>query len=59
MDMVGVDLSEIPEAKIGSTVTLWGKGLPIEEVARCAGEIPYEMFCRLSSRIHLRFLNFG
>lgn len=55
MDMVGVDLTDIPSAEIGSKVILWGRGLPIEEVARCSGEISYELFCRLTSRVQYKF----
>lgn len=57
MDMIGVDLSELPTAKVGSEVVLWGAGLPIEEVSLYAQEIAYELFCRLTSRV--RFLNLG
>ena len=33
MDMICVDISDIPEAYIGTPVTLWGEGLPADEVA--------------------------
>jgi hypothetical protein len=33
MDMLCCDLSAIPEASIGTPVTLWGRGLPADEVA--------------------------
>jgi alanine racemase len=52
MDMMAVDLTHLPDAHIGSKVTLWGKGLPVEEISKCSGEIPYELFCRLTSRVH-------
>jgi len=55
MDMIGIDLRPIPNAKIGSPVVLWGRGLPVEEVAAGAGEISYELFCRLTSRVHYKF----
>lgn len=51
MDMLTVDLTGIENAKIGSPVILWGNGLPIEEVAKSAGTISYELFCALSSRV--------
>ncbi len=47
MDMLQVDLSDIPNAFIGQTVTLWGKDHPIEWVAQAAGTISYEIFCHL------------
>ncbi len=33
MDMITVDLSEAPQAQVGSPVELWGSEVPIDEVA--------------------------
>ena len=59
MDMVTVDLSAVPDAALGSEVTLWGQGpngtiLPIDEVARAAGTIGYELMCALAPRVPTR-----
>lgn len=51
MDMLCCDLSAIPDATIGTPVTLWGTGLPADEVADAAGTIAYELFCALASRV--------
>ena len=56
MDMLAVDLSPVPAAGPGSEVTLWGRGrggalLPIDEVARAAGTIAYELMCALAPRV--------
>ena len=56
MDMLTVDLSGMPEAGIGSEVTLWGHGpqgsvLPIDEVAHAAHTIGYELMCALARRV--------
>ena len=56
MDMVTVDLTPVPAAGIGSEVTLWGSSssgsqLPIDEVARAAGTVAYELMCALASRV--------
>ena len=51
MDMICVDLSEIPEAGIGSPVTLWGEGLSADEVAASAGTLSYELLCALAARV--------
>jgi alanine racemase len=51
MDMIGVDLSDLPEAGIGSPVTLWGEGLSADEVAACAGTLSYELVCALAPRV--------
>jgi alanine racemase len=51
MDMLYVDLSGLPEAGVGSAVTLWGEGLPVEDVARAADTISYELLCALAPRV--------
>lgn len=51
MDMLCVDLSAIPQADVGSNVVLWGEGMPVEEVARAAGTVSYELMCALTSRV--------
>ncbi|MFA6409192.1 MAG: alanine racemase [Gammaproteobacteria bacterium] len=55
MDMITVDLRNCPSAQIGDKAILWGQGLPIEEVALHTGTVPYELFCRLTSRIHYEY----
>ena len=51
MDMLGVDLSDLSAAEVGSRVTLWGAGLPVEEVATSAGTVSYELMCALTARV--------
>ena len=51
MDMLSVDLSALPAADVGCRVTLWGEGLPVEEVAHAAGTISYELLCGLTARV--------
>jgi alanine racemase len=51
MDMICVDISDIEEAYIGTPVTLWGEGLPCEEVALAAGTVSYELLCALAPRV--------
>ena len=56
MDMLAVDLSPVPAAQVGSTVTLWGHGprgsvLGIDAVAQAAGTIGYELMCALAQRV--------
>jgi alanine racemase len=53
MDMMTVDLSRVPNARVGSKVTLWGDGLPIDEVAQAAGTIGYELMCALAPRVRV------
>jgi len=51
MDMLTVDISEVPDAAIGSPVTLWGDGLPVDEVAHAAGTVAYELLCAITARV--------
>jgi alanine racemase len=62
MDMMAVDLTPLPDAGPGSEVTLWGRGpgasmLPIDDVARAAGTIGYELMCALASRVPVRAID--
>ncbi|MDH4871495.1 alanine racemase [Pseudomonas sp. BN515] len=47
MDMLTVDLTDLPNAGLGSRVELWGKEVLASDVAVHAGTIPYQIFCNL------------
>jgi alanine racemase len=51
MDMISVDITDIPEAYIGTPVTLWGEGLSADEVGAAAGTLSYELLCALAPRV--------
>ena len=51
MDMITLDLRQLPDARVGDPVVLWGDGLPAEEIAQAAGTIPYTLFCGITSRV--------
>jgi alanine racemase len=53
MDMITVDLSRQPEAKLGDPVMLWGQGLAIEEIAHYADTIPYTLLCGITQRVQI------
>ena len=59
MDMMAVDLNGLPGARVGSKVTLWGKGLPIDTVANAADTIGYELMCALAPRVRVLEGNLG
>ena len=59
MDMMAVDLTPVANARIGSRVTLWGDGLPIDEVAASAGTIGYELMCALAPRVRVQEARLG
>lgn len=50
MDMITVDVTDLPEVRVGDRVVLWGKGLPVGEVARHAATIGYELTTRMPAR---------
>ncbi|MCY7305041.1 MAG: alanine racemase [Rhodoferax sp.] len=56
MDLLTVDLASAPAAGFGSMVTLWGRAasgltLGIDDVARAAGTVGYELMCALAPRV--------
>ena len=57
MDMLTVDLSDLPETAVGDAVELWGANLPVDEVARAAGTIGYELLTKVTARVPRRYLS--
>lgn len=55
MDMLSVDATEVPEVKVGDTATLWGEGLPVDEIAAAAGTISYELLCGVGGRLQAEY----
>lgn len=51
MDLIAIDLRQVPNAQVGDRVTLWGPQLPVEEVAACAGTIGYDLTCGMTKRV--------
>ena len=56
MDMITVDLTPVPGARIGSEVTMWGRAssgavLPIDEVAQAGATLSYELMCAVAPRV--------
>ena len=51
MDMIAVDVTDLPPVRVGANAVLWGEGLPAEEVAPHAETIPYELLCGVSQRV--------
>ncbi len=50
MDMLAVDLRTQPQATIGDPVLLWGKNLPVEEIASYVDLSPYQLLCGVRER---------
>jgi len=54
MDMLYVDISDIPEAEIGAHVELWGSQVSVDDVAQTAGTISYELLCAVAPRVSIK-----
>lgn len=57
MDMISIDLRGIRQAAVGDRVTLWGEGLPVEELAARCETIPYTLLCGVTPRVERRYRN--
>jgi alanine racemase len=55
MDMITVDVTNCPEAKVDDPVVLWGNGLPIEEVSQYTDQCPYDMLTAVQSRVRFHW----
>ena len=47
MDMMTVDLTDLPQAGVASVVELWGRNISVNRVAEAAGTISYELLCNV------------
>jgi alanine racemase len=50
MDSITIDVSSLSSVCIGDAVTLWGKGVPIERLAKSAETISYELLCQIKGK---------
>ena len=54
MDMCMVDVTEVPEARVGDVVTVFGTDgeacIPVDDLAKQTGTIPYEILCGINKR---------
>ncbi len=53
MDMSAIAVTDLPDAKPGDEVVVWGEGLPAERLAPYADTTCYELVCRVTSRVPL------
>lgn len=56
MDMITVDLSSYPQARIGDSVELWGNQLSVNEVATYANTISYELLTKITQRVPRHYI---
>ena len=61
MDMCMVDVTGVPEAKVGDVVTIFGEdsgeAIPVEALSDRLGTIPYEVLCGINKRIPRIYLD--
>jgi alanine racemase len=57
MDMVMVDVTDIPEARAGDVAVVFGEGLSASELAQRIGTIPYELLTNVSERVKRVFVS--
>ncbi|MFZ3183853.1 MAG: alanine racemase [Pseudomonas sp.] len=55
MDMLSVDVTDLPQAQLGDAVELWGAQLPVDEVAQACGTIGYELLSKVTARVPRRY----
>ncbi len=57
MDMLTVDLGADSRDQVGDEVILWGKELPIEEIAEIGGVLSYELITKLTPRVLTEYID--
>lgn len=53
MDMLTIDVTDVPQAQVGSLVELWGENVSVNELASRCGTIGYELLCAVAQRVRL------
>lgn len=53
MDTITIDVTDVGDVKLGSSVTLWGEGLPIEKVAASMEVSPYALLTGVTPRVNM------
>ncbi|MCX5576951.1 alanine racemase [Kaistia terrae] len=56
MDLMAIDVTDVPEARRGDWVELFGANMPVAEVAAAAGTISYELLTSLGARYARHYL---
>jgi alanine racemase len=51
MDLVTIDVTDVPDASLGDEVELLGDTITAQELAEKTSTITYEIFCRISARV--------
>lgn len=57
MDMCMIDVTDVPDVRLGDIVTIFGEELPVDEQAKKAETISYELLCAVSPRVPRIYLD--
>jgi alanine racemase len=57
MDMITIDVTDLPSVSIGDQAILWGPSLSVTEIATLCNTIGYELMTQLSQRVPRRYIN--
>ncbi|MCQ4321186.1 alanine racemase [Stutzerimonas stutzeri] len=56
MDMLTIDITDLPPASLGDAVELWGNQIPVDELAQACGTIGYELLTKVTQRVPRRYV---
>ena len=56
MDLLAVDVTDIPDAARGDWAELFGPNIPVDEVAAFSGTVGYELLTGLGQRYARRYV---
>ncbi len=59
MDMCMIDVTDLPDLKVGDEIEVYGEHVPCEAAAKLAGTISYELLCAVSKRVPRQYFEGG
>lgn len=59
MDMAMIDLTDKPDVDVGSEIEIFGRNNSLDDMAKAAGTIPYELTCAVSKRVPRIYIENG
>ena len=59
MDMSMIDLTDLPDVKVGDEVEIFGRRQRVDDLAAILNTIPYELTCAVSKRVPRVYIEGG
>ena len=59
MDMAMIDLTDKPDVDVGSEIEIFGRNNSLDDMAKAAGTIPYELTCAVCKRVPRIYIENG